>query len=429
MHIIVVGAGISGTVTALMLMRDGHSVEIIEGAHAPATGASFANAGLISPGHCFSWAEPGIVGIAVKSMLGLGDGIGIHGPWTPALARWATLFAREATRERWLANSKAALALSCYSRDLQFGHCDIPNADYGGRLSGILYLYEEGQTPGPYDAALLREAGEPFEELDSASLLEQEPPLLAARVKFAKGIYCSQDGTGDAALYASAAMNRAIELGATVRFDERVLGFDVQDGVAKGLHTDKSYRQGDAVVVAAGLASRQLMRSIGHNLPIHPVTGYSISYPAPSGRRSRVGAVSIRHKVAWASFGETLRFTGFADVGIPDGPVMQTQFAALKNFAEKVCPDIQGVTPLQWVGQRPMTPDNLPFLGASHIPNLFLNCGHGAMGWTMACGSARIVSDLIADRRPVIDLAPYQWDRYGLIGRRSVKPKSSCFTS
>ena len=112
MHIIVVGAGISGTVTALTLAQEGHSVEIIEGAQAPATGASFANAGLISPGHCFSWAEPGVVGVALKSLFGIGEGLGIHGPWTPALARWATLFAREATQTRWLTNSKAALALA-----------------------------------------------------------------------------------------------------------------------------------------------------------------------------------------------------------------------------------------------------------------------------------------------------------------------------
>lgn len=420
MHIIVVGAGISGTVTALTLAREGHSVEIIEGAQAPATGASFANAGLISPGHCFSWAEPGVMGVAFKSFLGIGDGIGIYGPWTPALARWATLFAREATQERWLANSKAALALASYSRDLQFKQPEISQDNYGGRHNGILYLYGEGQVPGPHDAALLEEAGEPFEELDQVSILEREPLLATAQVKFEKGVYCIQDGTGDAARYATAALEKAVELGVTARFGEQVLGLDIRGGAAKGVHTDKGYRQADVVVVTAGLSSRELLKSIGHNLPIHPVTGYSISYENPPGQKPGVGAVSIPHKVAWASFGETVRFTGFADVGIPGESIVQKRFAELVRFAGEVCPDIKDSTPLKWVGQRPMTPDNLPFLGVSHVPNVLLNCGHGAMGWTMACGSARIIGDLVSGRKPVVNLKSYHWNRYGLLGRRSV---------
>ncbi|MEG0244918.1 MAG: FAD-dependent oxidoreductase [Pseudomonas sp.] len=419
MHIIVVGAGISGTVTALTLAQEGHSVEIIEGAQAPATGASFANAGLISPGHCFSWAEPGVVGVALKSLFGIGEGLGIYGPWTPALARWATLFAREATQTRWLTNSKAALALAGYSRDLQFKHAGISQDEYGGRHKGILYLYGEGQTPGPHDAALLRAAGEPFEALDPPAVLECEPLLKTARVQFAKGIYCAQDGTGDAARYATAALKKAIQLGTTARFGERVLGFDIRGGVAKGVHTDKGYRHADLVVATAGLASRQLLASIGHNLPIHPVTGYSISYESPPGQKPSVGAVSIPHKVAWASFGETLRFTGFADVGVPGESTVHKRFAELGRFAEEVCPSLKDRTALKWVGQRPMTPDNLPFLGVSHVPNVLLNCGHGAMGWTMACGSARIICDLAAGRKPALNLEPYHWNRYGLLGRRT----------
>ncbi|RLK33613.1 FAD-dependent oxidoreductase [Cupriavidus plantarum] len=419
MHIVVVGAGIAGVVTALTLAREGATVDIVEAAPGAASGASFANAGLISPGHCFSWAEPGVARVAIRSLLGLGDGIGICPPWTPSLLRWAGLFAREGTRDRWIANSTAALELAAYSRNLLFGEGVVPVEAYGGRHAGILYLYGENQQPGPYDEALLRAAGEPFERLDHDALLLREPMLARAAVKFARGVFCPNDGTGDAARYTAAALEEAMRRGVRAHFGERVRGFDVRGAAISGVETDKGHYKADAVVVAAGLSSRQLLASLGDSLPIFPVTGYSISYRGERAARPSVGAVSIPHKIAWAAFGEeAVRFTGFADIGVPGPAKIAARFRALEAFAHDVYPEIRGDAPAQWVGQRPMTPDNLPFLGASRHANLWLNCGHGAMGWTMACGSARIVSDLILGREPAIDLEAFRWDRYGLLGRR-----------
>lgn len=420
MHIVVVGAGIAGVVTALTLAREGATVDIVDAAPAAAAGASFANAGLVSPGHCFSWAEPGVAGAAVKSLLGMGEGISICPPWTPSLLRWATLFAREGTRDRWLANSKAALDLAAYSRNLLFGEGVVPCEAYGGRQAGILYLYGENDQPGPYDEALLDAAGEPFERLDRSQLLACEPLLTQAAVKFASGVFCPNDGTGDAARYATAALEQAVRLGVKVHFGERVLRFGVKGSTVTGVETDRARYKADAVVVAAGLSSRRLLAPLGYALPIFPVTGYSISYRGARAARPRVGAVSIPHKIAWAAFGEeTVRFTGFADIGVPGPGKVEARFRALETFAHGVYEEIRDVTPDRWVGQRPMTPDNLPFLGASRHANLWLNCGHGAMGWTMACGSARVVSDLILGREAAIDPEAYRWDRYGLLGRRA----------
>lgn len=420
MHIIVVGAGIAGATTALALVRQGCTVSIIEDGAAVATGASFANAGLVSPGHCFSWAEPGVVSMAAKSLLGLGDGIGISPPWPFAMYRWGALFAREGTRKRWLENSKAALALSAYSRDIQFGAPAIPADAYGGRHAGILYLYGQDHQPGAHDAALLSNAGEAFALLDADQLLGREPLLREAKVTFSQAVYCPKDGTGDAARYAKACIDEAVRSGAKACFGERVLRLDTQGDVVLGVTTDRAHHAADAVVMAAGLASRGLLASLGYSLPIYPVSGYSVTYQVKGNKRPRMGAVSIPHKVAWAAFGdETVRFTGYADIGYPGASRTASRFQALESFAADVFPELKALQPSRWVGQRPMTPDNLPFLGTGKHRNLWLNCGHGAMGWTMACGSAQAVTDLITGRTPAIDLTPYRWNRYGFLFRRA----------
>ena len=419
MHVIVVGAGIAGATTALAFAREGCSVSIMDAAPGPATGASFANAGLISPGHCFSWAEPGVVTMAAKSLLGLGDGIGICPPFTPALLRWSALFARESPRERWLANSQAALALASYSRDIQFGSTAIPADAYGGQHGGILYLYGPDHAPSAHDAALLRSAGEAFAPLDAEQLLRQEPLLRQANVQFSRAVYCPNDGTGDAARYAAACVDEAVRLGAKACFGQRVLRLETQGDAVVGVATDRGHQPADAVVLAAGLSSRDLLAPLGYALPIHPVSGYSVTYRVKGAKRPRVGAVSIPHKVAWAAFGdETVRFTGYADIGIPGAGRARRRFEALERFAADVFPELAALQPARWIGQRPMTPDNLPFVGAARQRNLWLNCGHGAMGWTMASGSARAVTDLVLGRPGAINLAPYGWSRYRFLGRR-----------
>ncbi|MEM5386762.1 FAD-dependent oxidoreductase [Paraburkholderia phymatum] len=413
MRIVVVGAGIAGAVTALVLSREGHDILVLESAGGASTGASHANAGLISPGHCFSWAEPGVVGMAVKAALGAGDGIGICQPLSPSLLKWGYLFSRQSTRERWFANSRAALALSAYSRDELFAQVNIPLATYGGQHDGILYLYGADTAPGSHDAELLNEASEPFRSLNADEVLACEPVLKQSRLQFPKAVFSPTDGTGDAAQFAAAALQEAIALGAKVHFSESVENFEVSGKRIKAVVTEKQRYEVDGVVVSAGLASSTLLRPIGYHLPIHAVSGYSVTYAGKFERLPRVGAVSIPHKIAWTSFnGDRVRFTGFADIGIPNPKRVSKRFADLKRFASDIMPEVANYRPLEWVGQRPMTPDNLPFLGSSNHENLWLNCGHGAMGWTMSFGSARVISDLVGGKTPRVNTMPYRWDRF-----------------
>ncbi|SMG54914.1 FAD-dependent oxidoreductase [Paraburkholderia susongensis] len=413
MRVVVVGAGIAGAVTALALSREGHEVHILEGAAEVARGASHANAGLISPGHCFSWAEPGVMRMAVKAAIGLGDGIGICQPWRPSLIRWGLQFNRQSTHLRWLANSRAALALSAYSRDVQFGADPISLDAYDGKHTGILYLYGANDAPGDHDAQLLSDAGEAFESLDSDRLLTREPALQLATIRFDKATYSPNDGTGDAARYAAAALTKAMTLGAQLHLSEPVHSFEQSGTRITAVRSNRNRYETDAVVIATGLASRELLAGIGYDLPIQAVTGYSASYEGDFSCLPRVGAVSIPHKIAWTAFGENrVRFTGFADIGMPGHARSAKRFDALTRFAASVLPEVRKFEPYLWIGQRPMTPDNLPFLGQGRHANLWLNCGHGAMGWTMSSGCAQILADLIGKRTPKIDLAPYRCDRF-----------------
>jgi D-amino-acid dehydrogenase len=170
-------------------------------------------------------------------------------------------------------------------------------------------------------------------------------------------------------------------------------------------------------VLASGVQSARLAKSLGYRLPIYPVTGYSITYEHPHdfGSQPRVGAVSVPHKIAWASFGNRVRFTGYADIGIPRSEArMNARFEALERFAQSIYPSARGITPQQrWAGQRPMTPDGLPIIGSSRHGNLYFNCGHGAMGWTMACGSAQLLRDAITGQQSSIDSRAYGWSRFG----------------
>ncbi|WP_432240948.1 FAD-dependent oxidoreductase [Herbaspirillum robiniae] len=418
-HVIVIGAGVVGVSTALALAEAGHRVEVYEAASEAAQGASFANAGLISPGHCFSWAEPGALGVFVKSLFGKADGLGVTRLMSPSLWRWGWQFWRHSSAAQWERDSRAALALSAYSRDVHFAAArgnGVAPALYGGAERGILYLYQQGQSPRAIEKDMLASAGEPVRQVDAAGLAQIEPLLQQAGQRFEQGVYCPNDGTGNASEYTAAALQRAQALGVHFHFNAPVQRLLVKGDRIAGVELQHSVGvvRADTVVMAAGLASASLLKPLGYDLPIYPVTGYSITFHHEEDFEPAVGAVSLADKIAWAGFGRgVVRFTGFADIGPRGSEALgEKRFAALESFARRIYPQLTHCRPQRWIGQRPMTPDGIPVLGASRHANLLLNCGHGAMGWTMAGGCAQIVCDLVAGRAPAIDCAPYRWNRF-----------------
>jgi D-amino-acid dehydrogenase len=416
MRVAVIGAGVVGTTTALQLATRGHEVTVLEAANAPAQGASFANAGLISPGHSFSWASPGVLHALGGVVAGTDDAMGIARWSDPALWPWGLRFLRECTAARWRRNSAASVALSAYSRTLQVNQREVAAADYGHAAAGIVYLLAPGQACDAQELALLDLAREPYETLDSAGIARAEPLLAPAVQRFGAGILCRTDATGNARTFTERAAQSAQALGAQFHFGQQVQGLQMENSRVTGIRTAQTFWACDAVVMAGGLGAATLSRPLGYRLPIYPVTGYSVTYAHHDtlGLQPRMGAVSLQHKIAWASFGKAVRFTGFADIGIPRShALVRRRMAALERFAASIYAPATTLQPRHWTGQRPMTPDGLPILGrSSRHANLFFNCGHGAMGWTMASGSAQLVCDQLDGLPPAIDLAPYRCDRF-----------------
>lgn len=405
---VVIGGGVVGATTALALTRKGFDVELIEAADAPAQGASKANAGLISPGHCFSWAEPGVIPMMIRSGLGLDGGVGVCQRFSPSLWAWGLRFMRESTRSRWDGNSRTMLALAAYSRDLALADELVPASEYGRGDHGILYLQPPGMSQHVGEAKILADAGEPHEIWDEKRILSEAPDLAA--LKFGSGVFCPQDLTGNVALYAAGAVDRAVAMGARVSYGEAVRGFDIRNGQIQALQTSHRRVSADQIVVCAGLDAARLLALLGYRLPIYPLSGYSITYTVPGGVAPRMGIVSVADKIAWSVYGpQTVRFTGFADVGIPSDRMRAKRLDALEAFVRKVAPELTRLKPERWVGHRPMTPGGVPIVGQSAHKNLWFNVGHGSMGWTMAHGSAALISDAMSGTRTALDLKSFAW--------------------
>lgn len=413
MRVVVVGAGIVGICTAIELIRQGHQVTVMDAAARPASQASRANAGLLSPGHCFSWAEPGIVSALACAYIKGQDRPRIGAPYSVALFKWLRAFVTQSTPENWKRNSRYALQLAQLSRKIHFSTQDIALASYAGARDGLLYLYKQGEAPSAAELELLEEADEVFQILDRTALRGLEPALSRSECdRFETGMYCPMDAYGDARLYATEAARQAELRGVVFKWNTHVEKLLVRGAQFTGVVAAGESESFDACVVAAGIDAKTLLRPLGYDLMIHPVSGYSLSYQGIRGSRPHHGGVSLSDKIAWSPFGEDrMRFTGFADVGYPNATLERRRFSALESFAQNLCPDIRGLQGERWVGQRPMTPDGLPYLGAGMHVGLFLNCGHGAMGWTMAAATARLTAEVISGCNPTIPLAPFRYDR------------------
>ena len=410
MKVLVLGAGVVGTTTAYFLAKDGHEVEVVDRQDKAAMETSFSNAGMVSPGHAYTWASPRAPKILWQSLYRDDTALKFRLKADPALWAWSWKFLKECRAERAAINTANKLRLCIYSQGLFEEINRTERIAYDRHVGGALYLYRDQEhfDRGVGAMKILTDGGMRLEPVGPDRIVEIEPALSSEKDNLAGAIYCPTDESGDCHKFSNA-------LADLLARDRRVTfhwGTSIDRIVADGrritrVETSKGALQADAYVVALGSYSPLLTRDLGLRLPIYPVKGYALTIPI--GQRNNAPAVcgvDEKYLIAWSRLGDRLRVTAKADFAGYDRSHSAKDFAHMLATIKALFPDgADYANASQWAGLRPMTPKGTPILGRSPLTNLFLNTGHGHIGWTMSLGSARIVADAIAGRAAAIDTA------------------------
>lgn len=416
MKVIVLGAGIIGVTSAYQLAKAGHEVTVVERQSGPALETSFANAGEVSFGYCSPWAAPGIPMKALKWIFMEHAPLILRPKIDAAMLSWMARMLANCTSSRYALNKSRMLRLADYSRISLAALREETAISYDERMQGTLQLFrtQAHLDASAKDVEALAADGVPYEVLDPAGCIRVEPALGHAREKITGGLLTPQDETGDCFKFTNALAAKARALGVTFSYDTEIRALDVDAGRMRGVFTDREKMFADAVVVALGSYSPLLVRPHGIRLPVYPVKGYSLTIPITNAARAPESTVMDEtYKIAITRLGERIRVGGMAEISGYTNDLGTARRRTLEHSVMDLFPGGDASKGSFWSGLRPMTPDGTPVIGATKIAGLFLNTGHGTLGWTMSSGSARIVADLVSGRAPEVDATDLAVARYG----------------
>ena len=409
MHAIVLGSGVIGTAAAYYLARDGHEVTVLERHEAPGLETSYANAGLVAPGHSYAWASPSAPRILARSLVSADQALKLRLRFDPRMWSWLWQFLLQCTDERARANTSRKLRLCRYSADLLSELARDTGVEYDGLARGNLYVYrtERSFEAGVRRTRLLRDHGLELEVLDREGLCAREPALEPVKEALAGGMFSPTDQSGDARMFSrNLAQHCRESLGVRFRFGIAVEGLEAEGSRLSGVRTGEGLVRGDVYVLALGCMSPFVSETVGLALPIYPVKGYSVTIPKGSSNLApQMGVCDEDRLVVTCPMGDRLRIASTAEFGGYDKRHRPEDFRGMLRFARELFPTAGDYDrPDYWAGLRPMTPSTVPVLGRARFDNLYLDTGHGHIGWTMACGSGKVTADLVAGREPEIDL-------------------------
>lgn len=397
MKIAVLGAGVVGVTTAWYLARDGHEVTVIDRQPGPGRETSFANGGQVSAGHAQPWARPSVIP-KMLGWLGREDAPLRFRPradW--AQWAWGLGFLFECLPGRYEKNTRALAGLAAYSRDSLVALRKETGLEYDALSRGILQFFT--------DARDLRAAAEHGPVKSAEECLDLEPALRHSEARVLGGVYMRGDESGDAHKFTAGLAELAQAKGVRFLFEKEVSSIESIAGRITGLKG--SDITADAYVVALGSYSPLLLASLGIRVPVYPLKGYSITLPLGPAEQASAPQVSLTdeaHKLVISRLGNRLRVAGTAELSGYDVAVDAARCNAILRRVRTLFPQLGAVTTVdRWAGLRPATPSNVPVIGATRYPNLFLNTGHGTLGWTLACGSARALAALVAGRKPEVE--------------------------
>jgi D-amino-acid dehydrogenase len=406
MRVVVLGSGVVGVTSAYYLACAGFEVTVVDRQPGPGMETSFANAGQVSPGYSAPWAAPGIPLKGIKWLFQRHAPLSISPDGSLWQLQWASMMLRNCTAERYAVNKSRMVRLAEYSRDCLRELRAETGINYEQRTQGTLQVFRTQQQleAAGKDIAVLTECGVNFELLDRDGCAQVEPALGLVKEKLVGGLRLPGDETGDCQLFTTRLADEARKLGVVFRYDLTVNCLLSANGRITGIETGGERILADQFVVAMGSYSRSLLKELGLNIPVYPVKGYSLTVPITDAAASPVSTIMDEtYKVAITRFDNRIRLGGMAELAGFDLTLNPRRRETLEMVAGDLFPRGGDIPAAEfWTGLRPMTPDGTPIIGGTRYDNLWLNTGHGTLGWTMSCGSAKVLADLMDKRRPAI---------------------------
>jgi len=407
MEVIVLGSGVIGLTSAWYLAKAGHDVTVVERQSKSAEETSFANAGQISYGYSSPWAAPGIPVKAMKWLLQKHAPLKIKPSVSPELYLWASKMLANCSQKKYQINKARMLRVANYSRQCLLDLRQQHNLQYEGRQQGTLQVFRsEAQIEAvAKDIQVLADSGTRYEELDVEACIAAEPALAKVRHKLVGGLRLPDDETGDCYLFCQQLTALAKQAGVKFMFDTEVESLNQKNGKISSVTTSAGELTADAYVVATGSYSTSLLSSLGIALPVYPVKGYSLTIPVSDATAAPLSTVMDEtYKVAMTRFDDRIRVAGTAELAGFDFSLTKRRKETIAMVIQDLFPEGGDINQAEfWSGLRPMTPDGTPVIGKTSFANLFTNTGHGTLGWTMACGSGKMLADIVSGRSTDID--------------------------
>ncbi|OTM57458.1 D-amino acid dehydrogenase [Acinetobacter pittii] len=415
MRVIVLGSGVIGVASAYYLAQQGAEVTVLDRQSGPAEETSFGNAGQISPGYSTPWAAPGIPFKAVKWMFQHHAPLAINLDGSMWQLQWMAQMLKNCNPQSYAVNKERMMRVAEYSRDCLRELRKDTGINYENRAKGTLQLFrKEAQMEAVQrDISVLQECGVSYELLNGNELGRVEPALANAQDKLVGGLHLPNDETGDCYLFTNALAQIAKELGVNFQFNQNVEKLIVEGDEIKGVLVNGKVLTADRYVLAFGSYSREFLKPLDLQLPVYPVKGYSLTIPIVDPAFAPQSTVlDETYKIAITRFDQRIRVGGMAELSGFNLGLNEDRRATLQMVTQDLFPGGDMAQASFWTGLRPMTPDSTPIIGATRFKNLFLNTGHGTLGWTMACGSGKLISDIVLNHKTDISTDGLSIQRY-----------------
>lgn len=405
MRVVILGSGVVGVASAWYLAKAGHEVTVIDRQPGPALETSAANAGQISPGYAAPWAAPGVPLKAIKWMFQRHAPLAVRLDGSSFQLRWMWQMLKNCDTAHYMTNKGRMVRLAEYSRDCIKALRQETGIQYEGRQGGTLQLFRTQQQfdSAAKDIAVLEDAGVPYKLLEASQLATVEPALAQVAHKLTGGLQLPNDETGDCQLFTQQLAKLAEQAGVKFQFNRNVERLLVAGDNITGVLCDGEIITADSYVVAFGAYSTALLRDLV-SIPVYPLKGYSLTIPIADEAAAPFSTVlDETYKIAITRFDKRIRVGGMAEIVGFNTQLEQKRRATLEMVVRDLYPNGGRVEEATfWTGLRPMTPDGTPIVGRTPLKNLYLNTGHGTLGWTMACGSGQLLADLISGVTPAI---------------------------